>query len=671
MRSQINGLVRRVLRGILTSEPTRTRGDFGRHTASPEASASALALLRSGKEALDRGEFLAALDDFQRLLDAGLFLAEGHYGWGVATLRLSRTSEAADAFRRALNAHPPHPEAGLRLAEMALAEGDATAALDYYRRTLDVAPGLAEAHFGWGSVALRIGRRREAADSFRRALDAVPPHPEAGLRLAEMVLAEGNAAAAVDLYRRALEVAPGLAEAHYGRGIAALQLGRAEEARGALGRALEIRPDYPAAVAAIGFLSFFPSRGALRPVRARRGLVCVPVLPFLRGWLGGQIYLLNFARIMSTLPKSRRPRLVVIVLIDDWKDISNLREVIDGLLQCDAVVGIFDRGGELVSSKLLLDRYVRFKRRVADGGTGWIRGLFASVDWTFPVLYPSWGSATVPRPVFWIPDFQHRFWPSYFSAVEIAGRDRDFEALASRDVPIVFSSRDAQSHFDQFYRSQRCRTYVWHFHTLSEPVPDASESMQFAELGLPPRFYYTPNQFWPHKNHATLFRGLRLLIDQGHDVTFVCTGSDLTSGTDAHQRDLLALVTELDLGRNLRLLGILPRPLQLELMRRACAVIQPSLFEGWSTVIEDARAFGRPLIVSDIPVHREQADSATTFFAPQDPASLAAAVAGVDGSLLPGPDLDREIAARRAVRDQVDVSARQFMEILACEAARQ
>jgi len=273
--------------------------------------------------------------------------------------------------------------------------------------------------------------------------------------------------------------------------------------------------------------------------------------------------------------------------------------------------------------------------------------------------------------MFWIPDFQHRFWPSYFSSAEIAGRDRDFEALASRDVPIVFSSRDAQSHFDQFYRSQRCRTYVWHFHTLSEPAPVVSVSAEFAALGLPRRFYYTPNQFWPHKDHATLFRALKLIVEQGHDVTFVCTGSDLTSATDAYQRKLVALIEELDIARNMRLLGVLPRLVQLELMRRACAVIQPSLFEGWSTVIEDARAFGRPLIVSDIPVHREQADGDTTFFAPQDPASLAAGVVAVDARLTPGPDLEREIAARKELNIHVGQSAQQFLDILATEAARE
>jgi len=559
----------------------------------------------------------------------------------------------------------------LRLAEMELADHDDAAALELYGRTVQLRPDRPEGHFGWGVAATRLSRDTEAVDAFRRAFELDPQFAAAGLRLAEWTLAKGEDVGALDVYQRVSDNFPGLAEIHYGSGIAALELGRADQAMDAFRRALAIFPGYLTAATATAFLSFFPARSRLKPAKAQRPLICVPVLPFVRDWLGGQIYLLNFARIMSSLPKSQRPRLVVVILMDDWDGIPTLRHVVDTLSETAAVIGVFDRTGKPVRSKPLLERYVRFKRRGTDGDAGMTSDLFASVDWTFPVLYPSWGLATVPRPIFWIPDFQHRFWPSYFSAEELDGRNRDITALASRDSPIVFSSRDAHAHFDRFYPSQRCRAYVWHFHTLSDPTSADPDSTQFAELGLPSRFYYTPNQFWPHKNHATLFRGLRLLIDQGHDVTFVCTGSDLTSETDAHERDLLALVTELDLGRNLRLLGILPRPLQLELMRRACAVIQPSLFEGWSTVIEDARSFGRPLIVSDIPVHREQADSATTFFVPQDPASLATAVAALDGRLQPGPDLHREIAARRALNDQVRVSARQFMEILASEAARQ
>ena len=200
--------------------------------------------------------------------------------------------------------------------------------------------------------------------------------------------------------------------------------------------------------------------------------------------------------------------------------------------------------------------------------------------------------------------------------------------------------------FQSLYPGQHCRTHVWHFHTAPDPVPLIGDSGAYAALDLPRRFYYTPNQFWPHKNYVTLFRGLRRLLDDGHDVTFVCTGSDLDSKPDLYQRSLLSLIAELDLGRNLRLLGILPRTLQLELFRRACAIIQPSLFEGWSTVIEDARAFGRTLIISDIPLHREQADAKAIFFSAQDHISLAAAVSEADSQLAPGPDIEREKVSR-------------------------
>jgi hypothetical protein len=53
-------------------------------------------------------------------------------------------------------------------------------------------------------------------------------------------------------------------------------------------------------------------------------------------------------------------------------------------------------------------------------------------------------------------------------------------------------------------------------------------------------------------------------------------------------------------------------------------VIQPSLCEGWSTVIEDAKALGRHVLASDIAVHREQLDRNVDFFAAHDHAALAA-----------------------------------------------
>jgi tetratricopeptide (TPR) repeat protein len=287
-----------------------------------------LAGLRLAKMTLAKGDANSAIDIFQQVLDIAPDAAEAHYGWGASALALGRKDEAVAAFHRAFGINPPDPEAGLRLAEIALSKRENLAALDFYQRTLGYAPNLAEAHYGWGVAALELGRADEALNSFRRAWEANPTHIAAGLRLAELSLAKRENVVALDVFQQVLALAPNLAEVHYGWGVAALELGRIDEAMAAFKSALALKPDYVSAIAAVGFLSLFPQRNPVRRMPAKRALVCIPILPFLRDWLGGQIYLLNFARIISSLPNSRRPRIVIAILMNDWQKIPTLRQVI-------------------------------------------------------------------------------------------------------------------------------------------------------------------------------------------------------------------------------------------------------------------------------------------------------------------------------------------------------
>lgn len=51
--------------------------------------------------------------------------------------------------------------------------------------------------------------------------------------------------------------------------------------------------------------------------------------------------------------------------------------------------------------------------------------------------------------------------------------------------------------------------------------------------------------------------------------------------------------------------------------------INPSFFEGWSTTVEEAKYRGKPILLSDLKVHREQAPAKSVFFDPNDPEDLA------------------------------------------------
>jgi hypothetical protein len=61
-------------------------------------------------------------------------------------------------------------------------------------------------------------------------------------------------------------------------------------------------------------------------------------------------------------------------------------------------------------------------------------------------------------------------------------------------------------------------------------------------------------------------------------------------------------------------------------MKNSIAIIQPSLFEGWSTVVEDAKALNQWILLSDIPVHREQIQNNVDFFEPKNSSMLAALI---------------------------------------------
>ena len=93
----------------------------------------------------------------------------------------------------------------------------------------------------------------------------------------------------------------------------------------------------------------------------------------------------------------------------------------------------------------------------------------------------------------------------------------------------------------------------------------------------------------------------------------------------------------------------------------AVAVIQPSLFEGWSTVVEDARALGKTMALSDISVHREQGPPHSAYFDPHAPEELAALMRQWWTDAPPGPDPRREEEARHDNEEAVLAMGTRFL----------
>ncbi len=158
------------------------------------------------------------------------------------------------------------------------------------------------------------------------------------------------------------------------------------------------------------------------------------------------------------------------------------------------------------------------------------------------------------------------------------------------------------------------------------PNPDFSEVVEAVPAWLPPgSFVLYPAQFWPHKNHYTLLRALASLSARGQPVpALVCVGSD--KGNLAYLR---SCAQALGVAEKVLFPGFVSRGELKALYRRATALVYPSLLGPNNLPPQEAAVLGCPMLLSDLPGHREQLQDGAVFVNPTDAVAWGEALARV------------------------------------------
>ncbi|WP_245313267.1 glycosyltransferase family 4 protein [Bradyrhizobium macuxiense] len=261
----------------------------------------------------------------------------------------------------------------------------------------------------------------------------------------------------------------------------------------------------------------------------------------------------------------------------------------------------------------------------------------------------------------WFPDFQHRLLPNLFSRQAYWRRDLGFRAQIASGRHIMLSSVSALGDLTRFYPGVTNGVSVVRFAT--EPPSDSLTTDAFdivARYGLPQRFLYLPNQFWRHKNHQLVIDALGLLKQRGVDAVVAASGSTHDPREPEYFHNAMRDVAARGLGTNFRHLGMIPLDHVYALLRTSVALINPSQCEGWSTTVEEAKSFGSPMILSNIPVHREQTEEAARYFAANDAEALANHMSEVLEQA--GPVVVRDLQAR--VGERVRAFAIHFIDTI-------
>ena len=226
----------------------------------------------------------------------------------------------------------------------------------------------------------------------------------------------------------------------------------------------------------------------------------------------------------------------------------------------------------------------------------------------------------------WFPDFQHIHYPKFFSKKEIISRNKLYNGYIKNSETLIVSSNSSKRDLVKFKKRKKEKKN--HIEILNF-IPEInfskirSKKSFIKEMNIKDNYIFTPNQFWVHKNHICIIEALKILKDKGLEIKCIFTGSNYDHRKPNHFNDLIKKIKLYKLNNQIKYLGILPYHKIINLLYHSKAVINPSYFEGWSTVVEEVKILDKKIVLSNIDVHLEQKPNNGVYFNPENPKELA------------------------------------------------
>jgi len=335
------------------------------------------------------------------------------------------------------------------------------------------------------------------------------------------------------------------------------------------------------------------------------------IFTYSKNWIGGSYYILNLIHALNSLADQDKPEITIFCKTDvEFKKVT-------------------DTGYPFLKKYILEDNSKTINN--INKVTRFVLGkniLGKRIDPSHAnIIFPANRTAifeNIPQKLFWIPDFQEKHYPHFFSQNALRIKEAKRKKLAYSKENLVLSSLTAKSDLDKFYPNNTVSVQTLPFAVTHPAYSHLDHNMLLDKFNLPKRYFFSPNQFYKHKNHIAIFEAVRELSKDIPDLVIAFSGKEEDSRDPDHMPSLRKFIKTNGLEKHVRLLGFIDRAEQLKLMEQAVGIIQPSLFEGWSTVIEDAKAMDQIIIASNIDIHKEQLRDQADFFDPHRPEQLSA-----------------------------------------------
>jgi glycosyltransferase involved in cell wall biosynthesis len=338
-----------------------------------------------------------------------------------------------------------------------------------------------------------------------------------------------------------------------------------------------------------------------------------------RFWMGGREYTRNLLRAISRAQAEESLDFKLSLMVDGHDELKHyemFRSSLANFVESEAAQAPWSAVNRL--------RW-RARRSLSGIDNPRLQEYLQSIGTTFAYpLITAPGQSQPFRSAAWIPDFQFKHFPTGAPPQEIAARQQDAQRIAETAQTIVLSSQHAERDCVELFPNCQGRTFVLRFRvSVEDSLWDADPWQTVGKYNLPKRYLLVSNLLAPTKNHNLVLKSLAVLAGSLPDLCVVFTGDLMDYRNPGFYNIFLAKIHELGVAAQVRVLGLIPKNDQFQLLRACQALLQPSLFEGWHTGVEEAHLIGKRILLSTIPVHVEQEPPHAHYFDPNDAQQLA------------------------------------------------
>ena len=229
---------------------------------------------------------------------------------------------------------------------------------------------------------------------------------------------------------------------------------------------------------------------------------------------------------------------------------------------------------------------------------------------------PIFAQTSLPY-IFTVWDLGHRT-TLYFPEVserEWGYREKMYNKMLPRATFIITANNQGKNDIIKYYNIDENRIKIvpfpiTYFCFKNEEKPSFVEEKDF--------FFY-PAQFWSHKNHIVIIEALSILRDKYGLCPMV-----YFTGSDKGNKDYIqSKVDEYGLNNQIKLTGFIKDEELVYLYNHAKALVYASLLGPNNLPPQEALYLGCPIILSDIPGHKEQMGDSALYFDGYNPKDLA------------------------------------------------